>query len=162
MRFSISIFASLSGSVRLVGTRLPADGTAFPRAIPTVPVEVAVPAEFVPGVLIALPLGALVPRPLFPDGLATFAALAPLGSFPELLRPAASVGRFGVPFTAVVPALTEAALVEPAELAVPAVGLLAAPVVPELAAPAAPPAAAPTCTPAGRAATTTLRERCRN
>ena len=48
LRFSASIFASLLGSERVVGVRLPPPGIAPPRAIPTVSVELAVPAELVP------------------------------------------------------------------------------------------------------------------
>src|ERR1700716_2828611 len=123
--------------------------------MPTVPVELAVPAELVPALgplfpalLFAFPV-AVFPRPLFPAGLGTLEALpAPLGSLPELLRPAALAGPFGIPFTAEVPAPAEPALGDPTELAVPAVGPLAAPVAPpELALPALPPAEEPPALP---------------
>jgi hypothetical protein len=151
LAFSASIFASLLGSERVVGVRLPPLGIVLPRAIPTVPVELAVPAELVPdaGPLLAPVLGEFVPSPLFPDGLATLEAFpAPLGSLPELLSPAALAGPFGTPLTAEVPAPAAPALGEPTELLVPAVGPLAAPVAPPELAPAAlPPADAPPALP---------------
>src|ERR1700709_2274582 len=96
--------------------------------MPTVPVELAVPAELVPdaGPLLRPVLGEFIPRPLFPDGPATFEAFpAPLGSLPVLLRPAALAGPFGMPFTAAVPAPAAPALGEPTKLPVPTVGPLA-------------------------------------
>jgi hypothetical protein len=117
--------------VTVPSMRLPTAPPAESRAVPTVvdpigapppaaapdPEELAVPNEFVPGVL------------------ADLAALpAPLGSLPELLRPAAFPGPV-TPFTAVAP--------EPAE---PALGAL--PVAPVPAPPAdAPPADAPPADP---------------
>ena len=134
-------------SERVVGVRLPPPGIALPRAIPTVPVELAVPAELVPddGPLPDPLLGEFVPRPLFPDGLATFEAFpAPLGSLPELLSPAALAGPFGMPLTAAAPAPAAPAFGEPTELPVPTVGPLAAPgAPPELAPPADAPLALP-------------------
>jgi hypothetical protein len=122
-----------------------------------VPVELAVPAELV--LTEGLPFGTLdpvAPNPLFPAGLATFAELpAPLGSLPELFRPAAFAGPLGIPLTAAVPAPVEPALGEPTELAVPVVGPLAAPVAPPPAdAPPAPPPPLPPplCARAGTAA----------
>jgi hypothetical protein len=85
------------------------------------PDELAVPALLVPG----------------GGGAASFAELpAPLGSLPELLRPAALAGPDGTPLTAAVPAPVEPALGEPAALPLPADAPLAAP-------PALPPLAPP-------------------
>jgi hypothetical protein len=81
------------------------------------PVELAVPALFVPG------------------GETDFEALpAPLGSLIELLRPPALAGPDGTPLVADVPAPAEPALGEPAAEPVPAEAPLAAP--PALAPPA--------------------------
>jgi hypothetical protein len=87
------------------------------------PEEFAVPAELVPGVVDA--------RDALP---------APLGSLPELLRPAALAGPLGTPLTAAVPAPADPALGDPAALPEPADDPLAAP-------PAAPPPADPPADP---------------
>jgi hypothetical protein len=74
------------------------------------PEELAVPAELVPGAV-----GILAELP------------APLGSFPELLRPPTFAGPLGTPLIDVVPAPAEPALGVPAADPVPADGPLDAP-----------------------------------
>src|SRR5665213_461982 len=82
-----------------------------PALLPAEPVvmeepdELAVPARLVPGG------GSDATLPALP---------APLGSLPELLRPAALAGPGGTPLTPALPAPAEPALGEPAGLAVPA------------------------------------------
>ena len=67
-----------------------------------------------------------VPRALVPGAVGTFCELpAPLGSFPELFRPAGFAGPLGTPLTAAVPA--PAAPGEPTAELVPLDGPLAAP-----------------------------------
>jgi hypothetical protein len=76
------------------------------------PDEFAVPALLVPG----------------GGGMVNFAELpAPLGSFPELLRPPTLPGPDGTPLMPAVPAPAEPAFGEPAALPLPADGPLAAP-----------------------------------
>jgi hypothetical protein len=139
LRFSASMVASLFCSWVVVGPALP--GAIVPLDLSAPPEAPAVPAELVPGVeLVALPTPLVdpeldagpeefaVPNAFVPGEVGTFAELpTPLGSLPELFRPAAFAGPLGTPLTPAVPAPADPALGDPAALPVPAEGPLAAP-----------------------------------
>jgi hypothetical protein len=85
-------------------------------AVPVVPEPAGDPEELA------------VPSELVPGAVADFAELpAPLGSFPELLRPPTLAGPLGTPLIALDPAPAEPALGVPAADPVPADGPFAAP-----------------------------------
>src|ERR1700704_5261781 len=133
MLFSLRLICLSSASIAaspLVCGSVPAAPAGADLAEPVVtpapefaaaPDELAVPALLVPG----------------GGGAASFDELpAPLGSLPELFRPAALPGPDGIPLTPAVPAPAEPALGEPTALPLPADGPLATP-------PAFPPPPAP-------------------
>jgi hypothetical protein len=109
--------------------------TAPPAGLPAVPT--VVDPNGAPPPAAADPEELAVPNELVPGVLADLAALpAPLGSLPELLRPAAFPGPV-TPFTAVVPA--------PAEPALGALPVAPVPAAPADAPPADPPPLPPLC-----------------
>jgi hypothetical protein len=120
---SITLFSSLMAASPLV------DGpVASARPAPALPTVVVEPADALPGVLAGGPEELAVPIVLVPGAAGIFAELpAPLGSFPELLRPLELAGPFGIPLIAVVPAPADPALGVPVAEVEPAEGPLAAP-----------------------------------
>jgi hypothetical protein len=121
LRFSWSIFASLSCSLVTVGLLGPGIVVPLSRIALSVPGEpplAAVPAPVVPGggsLTVSAPVGE-VPRgtaggvidglakPTVPVASGVLAALpAPLGSFCELVSPPTFAGPFGIPLTAAAP-----------------------------------------------------------
>src|ERR1700761_1125772 len=124
LRFSASMTASLLCSWVAVGPAVP--GANVPLDLRAPPEAPAVPAEFVPTVSVALPAPLVdpeldagpeefaVPNAFVPGEVGVFAELpAPLGSLPELLRPAAFAGPLGTPLTPAAPAPAEPALGDP-------------------------------------------------
>jgi hypothetical protein len=125
-----------------------------PDPMPVVPDEFVVPNALVPGTVVpagegvesrvlapapmlVVPDEFAVPKVFVPKDVGTFAEFpAPLGSFPELVRPPTFAGPLGTPLTPAVRTPAEPAFGDPAALPVPAVGPLAEP-------PAAPPPADP-------------------
>jgi len=155
LRFSASIFASLSWFLVVVGPAGPGIRVPLDRKAPAAagePEDWAVPTVFVPGGTCGfsrplsfdrnpVPGAALglfaVPVVAEPGVVGTLDELpAPLGSLAELFRPPALAGPEGTPLTDCEPAPAEPALGVPAALGLPAEGPLAAP--PALA-PLAPP-----------------------
>jgi len=79
--------------------------------VPALPTVVVEPADVLPGVLAGGPEELAVPSVLVPGAVGIFAELlAPLGSFPELLKPPVLAGPLGIPLIAVVPAPADPAL----------------------------------------------------
>jgi hypothetical protein len=139
------IFASTFGSSARISASpgIEGPGVTVPSMRPPVPTPAAllfaIPVVVDPVVPpLVDPDELAVPKVLVPGAVGTFAELpAPLGSLPELLRPAALAGPDGTPLTAAVPAPADPAFGDPTALPVPEDGPLAAP--PADAPPAEPP-----------------------